>query len=292
MGLSVNVGSLLVPLGGEATASSGAEGIAKRIRKEGGCHAWTGRPCSDASSGWVPDGSAPRARAALPWRALAAVRITGLCLAVVFAVSMAAAAPAATAAGDTVAAWGYNGNGELGNGTKTESDGPVAVSELGEVAAIAAGGRVTASGCWSNTTVMAWGAPEHGQLGDGTMTGPGKCGLEACSDVPVAVSGLSGVTAIAAGETHSLALLSNGTVMAWGSNEYGQLGNGSEANSDVPVAVSLALPPGVTVTAVWAGFALQPGAAEQRHGHGLGRETNGASWATAPKETTATCRWR
>ncbi len=56
--------------------------------------------------------------------------------------------------------------------------------------------------------------------------------------MPVAVSGLNGVTAIAAGLGHSLALLSNGTVMAWGSNEYGELGDRTKTESDVPVAVS------------------------------------------------------
>ncbi len=190
--------------------------------------------------------SAPWARPALPWRALAAVRIIGLCLVVVFAVSMVAAASAATAATVTVTAWGYNGNGELGNGTEPESNVPVAVSGLSEVTAIAAGGRHSLA-LLSNGTVMAWGANGHGQLGNGTRGHH--------SDVPVTVSELSEVTAVAAGGSHSLALLSNGTVMAWGANEFGQLGDGSEANSDVPVAVSLGLPPGVTVTAVSAGFA-------------------------------------
>jgi len=46
------------------------------------------------------------------------------------------------------------------------------------------------------------------------------------------------VTAISAGEWASLALQSNGTVMAWGGNEYGQLGHGTKLNSDVPLAVS------------------------------------------------------
>ena len=57
------------------------------------------------------------------------------------------------------------------------------------------------------------------------------------------------VTAVAAGDEYSLALLSDGTVMAWGDDEHGQLGDGKTANSDVPVAVK-----GVTgATAVSAG---------------------------------------
>jgi len=57
--------------------------------------------------------------------------------------------------------------------------------------------------------------------------------------VPVAVSGLTGVTAISAGGSHNLALLSNGTVMAWGDNAVGQLVNGTVNNGELtPVAVS------------------------------------------------------
>ncbi len=76
---------------------------------------------------------------------------------------------------------------------------------------------------------MAWGANAAGQLGDGNNTS---------SSVPVAVSGLSNVTAIAAGGEFSLALLSNGHVMAWGQGEEGKLGNGNINNSNVPVEVT------------------------------------------------------
>jgi len=102
----------------------------------------------------------------------------------------------------------------------------------------------------SSSSVLAWGANGEGQLGDGTTTGPEECPhvfglgsvLGPCSRIPVPVTGLSGVTSVAAGGqrddfgAHSLALLSNGTVMAWGGNGSGQLGDGTTASSDVPVA--------------------------------------------------------
>ena len=84
---------------------------------------------------------------------------------------------------------------------------------------------------------MAWGLNEWGELGDGTYTGPEKCGVVGCSTTPVAVSELSGVTAVSAGYQHSLALLEGGTVMAWGDNSSGQLGDGSTKISDLPVTV-------------------------------------------------------
>ena len=141
---------------------------------------------------------------------------------------------------DTVVAWGANANGQLGNGTEANSDLPVAVSGLTDVTAIAAGGDHNMA-LLSNGTVMDWGYAEDGILGDGGGGGS--------SDVPVAVSGLTGVTAIAAGADHSLALLSNGKVMAWGTNRGGDLGNGTTMQSDVPVEVE-----GLTeVTAIAAG---------------------------------------
>jgi len=144
-----------------------------------------------------------------------------------------------------VLAWGKNYNGNLGNGSTTDSDVPVKVNlPTGtKVTAIAAGAEhnlaVTSTGA-----VLAWGYNAYGQLGNG---GTGA------SDVPVNVSLPTGtkVTAVAAGALHSLALTSTGTVLAWGYNVDGELGDGSTTNSDVPVKVNL--PPGTKVTAVAAG---------------------------------------
>src|SRR6266481_9388501 len=77
-------------------------------------------------------------------------------------------------------------------------------------------------------TVWAWGLNGSGQLGNGTFTN---------SNTPAQVSGLSGVTAIAGGAEHSLALKSDGTVWAWGNNALGQLGNGTFTDSNTPVQV-------------------------------------------------------
>src|SRR6266851_2418171 len=125
-----------------------------------------------------------------------------------------------------------------GDGTTNASDLPVAVSGLSGAVAVSGGGSHSLA-LLGDGTVRAWGSNGSGQLGDGTTTGPETC-VEArpCSRTPVAVSGLSGVVAISAGGSHSLALLSNGTVRAWGNNGSGQLGNGTTTTSDVPVVVS------------------------------------------------------
>ena len=159
----------------------------------------------------------------------------------------------ALASNGTVWAWGYNGEGELGNGTYGDgSDTPVQVS----LPSLPSGVTITniATGGWnslalaSNGTVWAWGYNEDGELGNGTTLK---------SNIPVQVNLPSGVTMtnIAAGDEHSLALASNGTVWAWGDNILGQLGNGTYGDgSDTPVQVSLpSLPSGVTITNIAAG---------------------------------------
>jgi alpha-tubulin suppressor-like RCC1 family protein len=130
----------------------------------------------------------------------------------------------------TVMAWGDNELGQLGNGTTTASSVPVKVSGLSEVVAISAGEEDSVA-LLRNGTVVTWGRNDVGQLGDGTSTGPETCGTQVpgkvpCSRTPVAINGLTEVSAIADGGTHDLALLRNGTVVAWGSNSVGELGDG------------------------------------------------------------------
>lgn len=75
--------------------------------------------------------------------------------------------------------------------------------------------------------LMAWGSDSHGQLGSGRAL------LS-----KVQVSGLTGVTAVAAGKYHNLALKDDGTVWAWGDNYYGQLGDSTTVDRVTPVQVS------------------------------------------------------
>jgi alpha-tubulin suppressor-like RCC1 family protein len=141
----------------------------------------------------------------------------------------------------TVASWGSNFAGALGDGSTEDSDVPVTVSGLDRVKAISADGAHALA--LRGGRVLAWGDNEYGQLGDGTHTGPESCpsagsSTVPCSRTPVPVQGLRGVIAISAGADHNLALLKDGTVMAWGVNNDGQLGNNTTTDSDVPVPVS------------------------------------------------------
>jgi alpha-tubulin suppressor-like RCC1 family protein len=144
-------------------------------------------------------------------------------------------------------AWGNNAAGQLGNGTTTAADVPAAVSGVKGVKAIAVG-MAHGLALLENGSVMAWGANDAGQVGNGNVG----------SDVesPVAVSGLSGVTAIAAGYFHSLALLNNAKVMAWGWDEYGELGDDTKVDAGVPLPVAVSGLSGVSSLAGGEFFSL------------------------------------
>ena len=196
--------------------------------------------------------------------------LLGVAVAVVTAGAAASASRAETAETAKAqmpgaVAFGFNGNGELGNGGITSSDAPVAVNQASEAAAISAGGFHSLA-LLDNGTVRAWGYNGYGELGDGT---------DITSYAPVEVRGLQGVTAVSAGEFHSLALLNSGNVMAWGGNNDGQLGDGSIANSSLPVAVG-----GLSgVTAISAG-----GCGRFAEGHSLALLSNGRVMAWGDNE--------
>jgi alpha-tubulin suppressor-like RCC1 family protein len=147
----------------------------------------------------------------------------------------------------TLMAWGAGDEGQLGNGKKLKSATPVTVKGLSEVLSMAAG-REHALALLADGTVMSWGCNISLQLGLPTKFKTYKEEGETIveeeeqpenSDVPEPVGGLSGVTRVAAGAEHSLALLGDGEVMAWGGNGTDQLGDGTQGGAtNVPGAVT------------------------------------------------------
>jgi alpha-tubulin suppressor-like RCC1 family protein len=128
----------------------------------------------------------------------------------------------------TLWAWGYNGYGQLGDGTGTSRNAPVLIGTVGNVVAAAAGDNHTVV-LKGDGTVWCAGYNYEGQLGNGSTNLPYAF---------VRVPGLTGVVAVGAGRYFSVALKSDGTLVAWGRNSSGELGNGGTTNSTTPVAVS------------------------------------------------------
>lgn len=126
--------------------------------------------------------------------------------------------------------WGYNGSGQLGDGTQTQRLTPVYVFGLATgVTSIAAGGSHTCA-LLNTGGAKCWGANGNGRLGDNSQTN---------RLTPVDVYGLtSGVKSIAAATSHTCALTLAGGAKCWGFNGQNQLGNGNALESWIPTNVS------------------------------------------------------
>ena len=140
----------------------------------------------------------------------------------------------------TVWAWGDNRAAQLGDGTTVrrpfpvQVQGPEGLGVLDGVVRISCGSSF-AMALADDGTVWAWGSNQYGQLGQGTTVGSGA---------PVQVKGPGGegvldeVVMISAGMNHAMALRRDGTVWAWGDNQYGRLGDGTSQLRTTPVQVS------------------------------------------------------
>jgi len=118
---------------------------------------------------------------------------------------------------DTVWCWGWNTDGQLGDGTKTNKTSPVQATGLVGATLVKAGAGfscalVSGGGLWC------WGSNYYGQLADGTGVS---------HYAPAAAPGVSGLVSLGLGDYHGCAADSNGATWCWGNGSYGQLGNGA-----------------------------------------------------------------
>ena len=134
-------------------------------------------------------------------------------------------------------AWGHNDQGQLGNGTTTNSSTPILIN----TGAIANKTIVNISGGYYHTTAIdntgklyAWGYNGDGQLGNGTTTN---------SSTPLLINtgaiANNIVVSSACSSYHTIALDNTGKLYTWGGNISGQLGNGTTTNSSIPIFIML-----------------------------------------------------
>ncbi len=120
--------------------------------------------------------------------------------------------------------WGENSNGQLGNGTFSNSDGPTRVDTEVRFTTISAGG--SSCGIDTSSEVWCWGHVSSEEGWD-------------YSSKPQKVQDLSGVTKLSVGGSHVCAVNDENGLFCWGANNQGQLGNGSRDGDGAPIPVPI-----------------------------------------------------
>jgi len=129
----------------------------------------------------------------------------------------------------TLWAWGYNSQGQLGDGSAANKNAPIRIGALADSnwSKISAGGAHTVA-IKTDGTLWAWGDNDDGELGTGTTNN---------ENTPTQIGTDSTWSEISAGGTHTVAIKTDGTLWAWGHNYYAQLGNGSSKNENTPTKI-------------------------------------------------------
>lgn len=175
---------------------------------------------------------------------------------------------------DTLAyCWGYNRYGQIGDATTSVAVAPKFVTGQIKFAAISSGAWHTCA-LTAGGTAFCWGRNDYGQLGAGTDVNHSSVPLQVVADFPFAQ--------IDAGATHTCGVARTGRLYCWGSNEFGELGNGGAFSSglaaaNVPTPTSALFPNGEMISAGVSHTCAALGADTRCWGRGLyGQLANGS----------------
>ncbi|MFA6908210.1 MAG: hypothetical protein WC263_05280, partial [Candidatus Micrarchaeia archaeon] len=132
-----------------------------------------------------------------------------------------------------VLCWGRNENGELGDGTATEHYTPAQINSTSAFASISSGSAFSCAIRANDSRVLCWGDNSKGQLGDGTT------GAINSKPNPTPINDTSAFSSISLGDYHACAIRANDSrVLCWGTNEQGQLGDGTAIDAPNPALVN------------------------------------------------------
>jgi alpha-tubulin suppressor-like RCC1 family protein len=249
----LGAGSGVIALAGNApmltTVSISGDGHSMALKSDGSVWTW-----GHGNSGELGDGVALPIPPMTQHDALTPVQVVNLgpnATNPVTAIAAGGSHALALKKDGSVWAWGHDASGQLGDGavlpgadvsTPIQS---IAPSTTNPVVAIAAGDAFSLAKK-KDGSVWTWGNNASGELGDNTTND---------RSTPAVVSGLStGVSKIAAGGSFCVVLKTDGSVLAWGNDASGELGdNGAPNDEHLPVQVT-GLGPGSNITAISSGF--------------------------------------
>ena len=136
--------------------------------------------------------------------------------------------------------WGYNGYGELGDGSTNDSKYPIDITAQfnlneGEMITSLELGYYHSSVLTSENRVFTWGNNNYGQLGNNTTNN---------SSIPIDITAQFNlnageiITSVELGYNHSSALTSENRMFTWGVNSSGQLGTSTNISSIIPIDIT------------------------------------------------------
>jgi len=136
--------------------------------------------------------------------------------------------------------WGFNSDGQLGDGTTTNRDTPTEITSnftlyTGETITTVSLGYAHSSAITSEGRIFTWGANANGELGDGTIANR-YTPTEITSDFSLSIEEI--ITSVSLGINHSAAITSEGRIFAWGYNGNGQIGDGTTTNRYTPTEIT------------------------------------------------------